>query len=789
MRYLSRIAAALLSALLSHFAIAQVDQSFVQTYCYDCHQGTDAEAGFDLASLSNNLHRPEVFDSWVKVVDRVEAGEMPPADYGELPTAEVKTFLKPTVAQLRRVQQQEFEQHGRVRARRLTNVQLERTLHDLLGIDIPLAAEMPEEARTDGFTTVAAGQPMSHFHLETHLDVVDKALDEAFRRATTPADEWSRSLTPEELARRNPRRRCREPEMLDGKAVVWSSRITYYGRLPVTTAKEDGWYRIRMKASALNVPDDHGVWCTVRTGMCVSSAPLLAWVGGFEATEEPQEWTFEAWLPKGHMFEIRPGDATLKIGRFGGGQVGTGEGTSQNLAGLAHHGLQLERFHKGPSDDEIRRRLFGDLKIETDKRGRNATVVAKHPTQAAEQLVFRFAEAAFRRPVDRQAMEPYVRIVHEALADGDSLLNALRSGYRAILCSPRFLHFVEEPGQLDDHALANRLSYFLWGSLPDAELRQLADQGRLTDSNVLAAQTERLLNDPRGKRFVRDFGGEWLDLHQIDFTEPDRRLYPGFDLIVEQSMLQETHRYLQQMLDQNLSVSHVIDSDFTFLNSRLANYYGIEGVDGDQLQHVKLQPQHRRGGLLTHGSVLKVTANGTNTSPVLRGVWVSERLLGVDIPPPPENVPAIEPDIRGAKSIREMLALHKESDNCASCHRKIDPPGFALENFDPSGRWRDRYRTVSKGRRGKGMEIDASFELPDGRPFDNLQQFQKLITADRRSLARNVVRKLVAYGTGASCEFADRPLVEQIVDSCEDSNYGLRSLLTAVVQSELFRKK
>ena len=222
------------------------------------------------------------------------------------------------------------------------------------------------------------------------------------------------------------------------------------------------------------------------------------------------------------------------------------------------------------------------------------------------------------------------------------------------------------------------------------------------------------INFNRGQNFVRDFAAEWLDLSLINFTEPDPRLYRDFDIIVQQSMLDETHQYLQTMVDENLGVGNLIDSDFTFLNNRLARFYEIDGVDGDELQRVALKPEHHRGGVLTHGAILKVTANGTTTSPVIRGLWVSERLLGVHVPPPPENVPAIEPDIRGAKSIREMLAKHRADDSCASCHVKIDPPGFALENFNPAGQWRDTYYAGKKNRKYKPKPIDASYDMPDG---------------------------------------------------------------------------
>jgi hypothetical protein len=304
------------------------------------------------------------------------------------------------------------------------------------------------------------------------------------------------------------------------------------------------------------------------------------------------------------------------------------------------------------------------------------------------------------------------------------------------------------------------MSYFLWNRMLDEELWLLASKGKLSDPKVVKQQVERMLRDPKGKNFVVDIADQWLDLNQIDFTEPDRRLYPGFDPIVENAMLDETHQFLQEMIDDDLGVSNLIDSDFTFLNSRLARYYkigedGVGRVVGDELQKVKLRKSSHRGGLITHGSILKVTSNGNNTSPVIRGVWISERLLGEHIPPPPDNVPAIEPDIRGAKSIREQLAKHKDNDDCAACHRKIDPPGFALEKFDPSGRWRDHYG-VRWQKKNRKRVIDTSSEMPNGEKFETLRQFKTLVLKDQKKLAINVAEKLMVCGTGATIQFSDR---------------------------------
>lgn len=764
-------------------------REFVTKHCQDCHSGADADGHFDIASLTFDLAAPEAEARWVRIFDRVHEGEMPPPGVERPAAAESEAFLQTTGDWIRSFQQARTAEFGRVRARRLTRREIERSLHDLLGIDIPLADQLPEESRSAVFTTVSDGQSMSHFQLERHLTVVDVALDEAYRRALSSDDQYEKLFDAKGVARTNPRQRTREPEMREGQAVVWSSGLIYYGRIPATTAPEDGWYRFRLQVSALKPPQEGGVWTTVRTGLCVSSAPLLAHVTSFEAKPEPREIEFEAWLPRRHMLEIRPGDVTLRKGKFAGGQVGTGEGESQDVPGIAIDWLAMHRFHRGPDNAGIRELLFGDLKATPDSRGRRWSIKSDKPREDSVELLQSFARRAYRRPVDPDELAPYVLLVHQALDDGSDFAAALRVGYRAILCSPRFLYLTEPVGSLDGHAIAARLSYFLTGSTPDARLMDLADAGCLHDPATLRAETRRLLEGDRGRQFVQDFAAEWLDLSLIDFTEPDPRLINDFDDIVEQSMLDETHAYLETMLRENLSARYVIDSDFTWLNGRLARFYGIPDIQGDALQRVALDAKSRRGGLLTQGSILKVTANGSNTSPVVRGVWVSERLLGVPIPPPPTNVPAIEPDIRGATTIREQLAKHRSQPECASCHVKIDPPGFVLENFDPAGRWRERYVQLVNGKRTSGPAIDPQYALPDGREFSDVVEFRQLICQAPDRLAANVAEKLLVYGTGAPISFADRDAVEQIVHDTAANDYGFASLIEAVVTSPLFLTK
>lgn len=760
-------------------------QQFVSQQCTDCHSGPDGEGGFDLGELTDDLEDRGNRDQWVRIIDRVEAGEMPPPDSARLSKRAIERFVEDAGGSVLKFEKQERATRGRVFARRLTNLQLERTLHDVLGIDIPLATLLPQEQRTGGYTTVAAGQTMSHFDLENHLMVVDTALEEAFRRITTKPDEWSKEMSANDLVMRRPKQRNREPEMHEGKAVVWSHGLVFYGRIEPTRARESGWYRFEFDASSLKAPE-YGVWTTVRTGECRSSAPSMTEVAVFQAMPEKKTIAVEAWLPKNHMFEVKPHDNRLKKARTDGGQVGAGECQPQNVPGVGMHKATLSRIHKGSTDDEIRDLLFDDVKLSWNSKLKGWELQSQQPAKDLERLMLRFADRAYRRPATADQIAPYVDLARQQLDAGAPLLEVVRDGFRSLLCSPRFMYLVEEPGKLDNHALASRLSYFLWNRMPDAELRRVADSGQLTNDKVLAGQVDRMLADERGKQFVVDFADQWLDLCDINFTEPDRRLYPQFDLTVQLSMLEETHRYLQAMLEEDLSVSYLIDSDFTYLNERLANYYGAKGIDGDELVRVPIPEDHPRGGLLTQGAVLKVTANGTNTSPVLRGVWVSERLMGIEIPDPPQNVPAVEPDIRGAKTIRDQLEKHKSDQACAVCHKNIDPPGYALENFDPSGRWRTTYATSGKK---KGPTIDASYQLADGKTFNNVVEFQQAVARNRAQLARNLAAQFITYGTGAPIGYSDREAVDRIMASTRRDGSGFRTILHEFVQSPMFREK
>ncbi len=321
---------------------------------------------------------------------------------------------------------------------------------------------------------------------------------------------------------------------------------------------------------------------------------------------------------------------------------------------------------------------------------------------------------------------------------------------------------------------------------------------------MLRAETERLLRDPKSRRFVEAFLDYWIDLRKMEDSTPSTTLYNDYylDDALSEAALAESQLFFEELLRRDLPARNIVDSNFTFLNERLALHYGVPGVRGIAMRRVTLPPDSPRGGFLTQASVLKVTANGTTTSPVLRGKWIMERILGYEIPPPPP-VAAVEPDIRGAVTIRQQLDKHRADPSCATCHSKMDPPGFALESFDVMGGWRDRYRGVSEekpaekgfGKNGQafafhlGLPVDSRGELPDGRRFTDIREFKGLLRREERTVARNLARQLVVYATGAPVRFSDRAQIEQILQSTRSGNYGVRRLVHQIVQSDLFRNK
>ena len=556
-------------------------------------------------------------------------------------------------------------------------------------------------------------------------------------------------------------------------------------------------------------------------------------LGEFDLTPEPQTFDLGAiWIAANEalvtdasrFFRNRPGSASNPLAQRDGAPA------------VAFRWMEIE----GPLWDDAAtagyRQLFGDLPLakrpageaevtvtalpDSSNRGAQGAggygrvvrtaevpvqVVSKAPRADAERLLRAFMARAYRRPVQEAEVQRYLAVFDGEMKNGHDFTYAMIAGYSAVLCSPGFLFLEEEPGRLNDYALASRLAFFLTNSPPDEALRTRAARGELRRPDVLRAETERLLQDPKAGRFVEAFLDYWLELRKHDATTPSNTLYPDYylDEALVEASLAESRLFFTELLQKNLPARNVIHSDFTFLNERLAEHYNLPGVAGAAMRRVVLPADSVRGGVLTQAIVLKVTANGTTTSPVIRGKWIADRILGLHISPPPSSVGAVDPDTRGAVTIRQQLDQHRADASCAACHIKIDPPGFALENFDVMGGWRTRYRGDAKdqlpeiglGKNGwpfdfhYALPVDARGQLPDGRPFHDVREFKRLILDDETQIARNLARHLTVFATAAPVRFSDRPQIEKILHATQASGYGVRGLVHAIVQSELFQMK
>ena len=776
--------------------VPSVIADFTTDHCLACHDDSAAEGGLDLSTVGFQLNDPATFAKWQRVLERVRDGEMPPETEASPAPEEAHRFLEGLKGPLLESDRADVATRGRVRGRRLTRTEYEYTLYDLLGIDIPLENLLPQDSTALGFETIAETQQLSHHLLAVYLDVADIALNSAFDRAGRGDRREQQFFSPQTLAMRRGGN-YRGPEDRDGKSISWPIGLQFFGRMYPTRFGEDGWYRITLRGVHAINPNANGVvWGTLRSGRCEASEPILYMIGLVEATTTPRDLVYEAWIRDQHCLELKPNDAELQrapTGAKGGNVSFTGRDlAAEGYSGIVHEGILIERINPNGDDKVVRRHLFGEIDPES--------LAGEEVSNALGSLVSRFARRAFRRPLTDEIVAPYVEIGQQVLAETDSLLEALCASYRAILCSPRFLTFIESPGELDDHAIASRMSYALWTSLPDEELSSLADAGRLRDSSMMASQVERMLADPKSERFINSFTDQWLKLNQINFTTPDTKLYRMFDPVLQESMLQETRAFVSALIKNDLSVASLVDSDFTFANERLARHYQFFGASGEALdsdhpdsfkiesgkgtQQIKLPGAGHRGGLMGQAAILKVTADGTRTSPIVRGVFVNERILGEHIPPPPPGVPAIEPDIRGATSIRDQLDKHRSNESCAACHKLIDPPGFALENFDPIGGWRDRY-----GVGGKGVAVDASGTTPQGETFATPSDWKRIYVSQPEQLAHTFTSHFLTYATGAPIRFGDAETVAEIVKHASESEFGMKSLIQASIRSPIFLVK
>lgn len=777
----------------------QFDEQFrplLATHCLSCHRGEKPKGNLRLDSLPLDLADSATRKHWAGVVDRLNAGEMPPKDKPRPNEKEVQAltdWLGPRVAAAEALAR---EAQGRVVLRRLNRAEYENTVNDLLGINVSLKEQLPADGSADGFDNAGAAHHTSSFLMEKYLEAADTALIMAIANRPQPPASIDKRYS---LKDGHPIRGGSVEDVYrfldEGEVVCFCSSEWHNVGISTFYPPDAGNYRFRISASTLQ---GDGKPVTFRvTDSSTRLTGTHGLVGYFDAPpDKPTVFEFVRYMEPRTTIQILP------YGLAGANTVKQVGGEDWNGPGLAVQFVQVQ----GPLNEtwppESHRRIFGDMpqtRFPIYNFSDRVEVVSDQPLVDAERILTKFTRRAFRRNITADDVAPFVAIVETRLAAGYTFELAVRAALKGVLISPEFLFLREQPGKLDDFALACRLSYFLWSTMPDEELFSLAEKQKLSQPGVLREQVERLLRHPKAEQFTTNFVGQWLGLREVDATEPSHIVYPEFDHLLKVSMIREAELFFDEVLKNDLSLTNFVASDFTMLNGRLAKHYGIPDVVGWEFHKTPLPPESHRGGVLTMAGVMKVTSNGTTTSPVMRGAWVLDRILGTPPQPPPENVSAIDPDIRGATTIREQLAKHRAVESCGACHRKIDPPGFALESFDCIGGWRDNYRVTGNGetvivdgRRmsyHKGKQVDPSDVTEDGQPFQNIDEFRQLLLRDKDQLARSLTTKLMTYSTGAAPSKADRPEIEAIVARLREKNYGFRTLMHEVVQSAMFQNK
>ncbi len=802
----------------------------LQQHCADCHSGDRGESDFTIDALTFQLDDPVTRQRWIGIFDRVAQREMPPAEISKLGDGDRTQWLDQLRPQLEDAEVRHMLQHGRGPARRLTRSEFESNLRLLLQLpQLDIRDKLPAEREVRGFTKVSSHLDVSRVQLEAFLDAAEVALRQAMVGPQPPTPAVTQRFTgldlfPElstfgereamffarsdrmvpidhaQYGRMTPEER-RDPTL--ELALFRSATWPYYGYPRGFRANETGRYLVRFAGRAVrqvrdfrlavaNEPTPLSFRARQPSGPDVSG-DVRETGGWLDLLPELREFETTIELKAGETFEYSPLGLPVPFIRTDGGFFYD----YPPMPPEGHRGIAIRWLEvTGPLREASwpgasHRVLFDEVVVE---RGTAAD---------AERLFRRFAATAALRPLSEDSLRPFLSLISDQLERGAAFHDAMLAGYQAFLCSSHVLYLTEpRPGTADQHfAIAARLSHFLWNQRPDNQLLQWATAGKLRDPEVLKAETNRLMSDPRFDEFVRGFADEWLDLHRLRRDLPDERLYPEYrrdDYLVD-SMERETQAFLATMFSENLPITTVVDADFTFVNDRLARHYDLPRISGSTLQRVTLPPHSPFGGLLTQAAILKHTTNGTTTSPVLRGAWVMEKLFGLPPGAPPKDVPAVEPDIRGAQNIRDLLNKHTASQACARCHAKFDHVGFALESFDVMGGWRDRYRGLERGEKITGIdpaghpytyyvghEVDPSGVLPTGAAFQDIHELKVLLAAEPRQLARNLLQQLILYATGTPVGFADRRELEGMLDEAAANGFRVRDLLQAVVHSRMF---
>jgi len=788
---------------------------FLDEYCVKCHGDEKQKGDRRFDTLAYPIADDDSLIDFQDVLDLLNLGEMPPEEEEQPSNAERQEVVNWLTGAVEHAYEAREEVAGETVLRRLSHREYFNTVRDLFQIDMSMfdptetfpSERMYEHLDNEGETLVTSG-----YLLDQYIDAADKIVDKAIGLVEKPEPQTWRLTAPflqqSELDKRH--------MIAHGQSHINiyedpNSSLNFGSYGPLIQFEEgvpyNGYYEIKVLAEARNrkhryepsvVPNDPNEPMIMRIvpghrrfGRLHLPQPYEPDLGTFELSDDgPQWYTVRSWLDEGFSprfnymngaFNIRPVYAkTAKIVHKEIDHQIPEE--DRKLEDKAFSIKYAKIPHIRIYEVQITGPLFDDW---PSPSWRAVMGGEKFDPRKVRKILKQFADRAYRRPARKPEIDRLMAVVSSRVSKGRSPLDGLRAGLKAILISPAFL-YLDEPvapggeGRLTDYALASRLSYFLWGTMPDQTLFDLARKKQLHKKSVLNEQILRMLADDRSDHFVSGFLDSWLTLRNIGEAPPDpKRFEVYYTEDLEKAMREETERFTRNALDQNEKLVRFLDADYSFVNEPLAELYGIDGVEGPEFRKVALNDP-RRGGVLGQASILKITANGFDTSPVVRGVWLLENLLGTPPSPPPPDVEPLDPDIRGAKTIREQLTKHRDVATCYECHRKIDPLGFALENFDAIGQWRDEYE--------EGGVIDASGSLPNGSHFQDITGFRQALIEREGEFAMAVTRKMLAYALGRKIEFSDRPQINAILEALESEGTGFRDLVRHVALSDAFAR-
>ncbi len=789
-------------------AFETVVKPFMARHCYACHGNEKQKRDLNLESFTTAASLVEHGERWEMVVERLRGREMPPDDEPQPDERERQAVATWIARELSRIDRTTPPDPGRVTARRLNRAEYNNTVRDLLGVDLRPADDFPQDDSGYGFDNIGDVLSLSPALMEKYMSAADRVARTAlFGPARTP---------PTLIRLRSEGRRVREvrefPGEYDVTGLSLPNAFHAIHRIPL-----DGEYIVRVFLGGLrpagSEPISLALWVDER------EVQTLVYDAEQTAAFEIDRQDFSGKTAEFRV-KLAAGDRWVSVAipriyeglpaRYGGPNPSPRivpppefrpppnaspdrvaflrtrfEETRAELAKIPMSGVRVNAVEiGGPYGHEPGPSRASLQRVYTCG---HVGAAVPHAPACAARIMRSFVRRAFRRPVTTAEVAKYVRLVEEAQREERSLAEGLAVGIQAVLVSPDFLFRIERdrPGRstavpISQHELATRLSYFLWSSMPDAGLRRAASAGTLRNPAVLAAQVRRMLRDRKSRALAENFGGQWLQFRALESTTRDRERFPDFEDYLRFSMRRETMLFLEHLVREDRTILDSIDGRYSYLNERLARHYGIPGVSGPAFRRVDLTGSPR-AGVLTHASVLTVSSYATRTSPVLRGKWILENLLNAPPPEPPPDVPNLDEKAIGTEvSLRAQLEEHRRNAICASCHRKMDPLGFGLENFDAVGAW----RTMDGN-----FPIDASGSLPDGETFAGPEELRQILREQRDAFARGVTAKLLTYALGRGLERYDAKTVRTIAVRLPAQDYRFTALVLEIVRSLPFQHR